>query len=171
MRVALLRSFVALAPGVTAAGPTWFAGAQLMVTAEPREDGDLHVSINTVPLVVEWAASDRVGLRLSSLLNLDLGEGELGQAGAGLTVPLYLTDGAPTDTWYVGPSATLSEFVHEPVQDLTLAAEAGYRFRIGERWMFNVAMQLGATWIDDSEPGWVNHFGLYPSVGYWFGGG
>lgn len=145
---------------------------QLAVTAEPGEDGGPTVGINVLPVVLEWAATDHVGLRLSSTLNLQVAGPATGLAhrGGAVTVPVYLSGQhkRPHQGVYVGPMAgfTLNPLVDG--SDLTLGAEGGARWLLGERVGLNLAAQLGASRLDrPTEDRWVNHFGFYPSIGVW----
>lgn len=170
----------ALIPSTALAEPpdeeqTLFVGGQLAVTAEPFEDGGTAVSLNVLPVVVEWAATPRLGVRVVSMLNLQFAGPDAGFAhrGGGLTLPVYLPrkkDTAPYEGFYIGP---YSGFTVNPLVggwDLTMAGEVGVRWEVFPRWTVNLAGQLGASWLerpaaDDSQ--WVNHFGVFPSIGFW----
>jgi hypothetical protein len=162
-------------PALAAEGadPVVMLGGELGLTYEPAEVGGATFSVNALPVVVEWAASDRVGLRARTVLNLQLSGADTGLAhrGGGLTLPIYLSRDraeAPYRGFYVGPYAgfTLNPLVDG--SDLTLAAEGGVRWRLGERGMVNLDAQLGASHLERPESTrWVNHFGVFPSIGFW----
>jgi len=146
---------------------------QLAVTAEPFEDGGTTVSLNIAPLIVEWAATERLGLRANSVLNLQFSGPDTGLShrGGGLSIPVYLSgrqELTPYQCLYVAPHISVTSNPLVDGWDLTTAGEVGVRFRLGEHGVLNLAGQLGASRLD--RPGgdrWVNHFGLYPSVGVW----
>lgn len=154
---------------------TLFLGGQLAVTAEPFEAGGTAVSLNVLPVVVEWAATPRLGVRGVSVLNLQFAGSDTGLAhrGGGLTLPVYLPgkdDIAPYQGFYVGPHAGFTTNPLVGGWDLTVSGEVGVRWEVLPRWSLNPAGQLGASWLerpaaDDSR--WVNHFGFFPSIGCW----
>ena len=149
--------------------------AQLAVTVEPEEVGGMTVGLNVAPLVVEWAFSPWVGLRANTLLNAQFGGPVTGLAhrGGGLSLPVYLPSrgdfGAmPGQGFYLGPFAGFSTNPLVDGTDLTLAAEAGVRFRLAERWSLSFALQGGGSRLErPTRTAWVNHLGLYPSIGVW----
>ncbi|TNE84164.1 MAG: hypothetical protein EP330_30550 [Deltaproteobacteria bacterium] len=153
--------------------PTWFFGAQLAITAEPFEDGGTAVSLNVLPLVVEWAATRHVGLRATTVLNLQFAGASTGLAHRGLamTLPVYLPgakDTAPYQGFYVGPHAGFTTNPLVGGKDLTAAGEVGVRWEVMPRWSLNLALQAGGTWLDRPENDrWVTHFGFFPSFGAW----
>ena len=83
-----LSSALAAEPAATPI-PRIHVAAQAAVTAEAFEESGSTVSINVVPLVVEGALTDRVGLRGVSIVNLQVSGPDTGLShrGAGLTVP------------------------------------------------------------------------------------
>lgn len=147
-----------------------FLGAAIAITAEPNyRPGETAVLLNVVPIVAEWAFATSIGVRLQSLVNLDLKTGQLGHVGAGLTLPFYLA-GTPHAGWYAGPYGGLAGVSELGGSDLTLAVEGGPRWGLTDNLTLGLAIQAGATRI--VRPGhaskWVTHLGAYPSLGLWF---
>lgn len=145
---------------------------QLAVTAEPGEDGGPTIGVNVLPVVLEWALTDRVGLRLSSVLNLQVAGPATGLAhrGGALVLPVYLSSRQERahHGFYVGPMAGFALNPLVDGSDLSLGAEGGARWILGQRVGLNLALQLGASRLDrPTEDRWVNHFGFYPSIGVW----
>lgn len=174
------RLLVALAFGVTVAltGGTAgaqeeqhrvFLGAQLMVTAEPDASGEVAVAVNALPLVLESSVSRWVGVRVTPVVNVKVGAGGgFAQRGASVSVPIYLSPGSPMQSWYVGPNAGLTAHKQDGGSDLTVGGEGGFRWKMGSAWSLNLAAQLGATHLwRPGERRWVNHFGVFPSIGRW----
>ena len=145
-------------------------GATLSITVEPDyRPGETGVLVNVLPLEVEWAFSDRVGLRLQSLVNLELSTGSFGHVGAGVALPIYLSD-SWREGWYVGPYAAFAEVSELDGSDVTLAIEGGARWMLGDRFSLNLALHTGATHLrrPGDDESWVYHFGVFPSIRYWF---
>jgi hypothetical protein len=146
-------------------------GGQVMVTAEPAEDGGRNIGINVLPLLVEYAVTGRFGVRLNSIVNAQVAGDDTGLAhmGGGLTIPVYLERSIVDDTVYAGPFINVAYNPLVEGTDLTMAAEVGIRWRFGYAWSFNLIGQVGATRFFRQEgDSWTNHIGVYPGVGYWF---
>ena len=172
----LFFSFVGLGLPSTASAESpnqprsFMVGLQAMVTAEENVDGVSTIGINVAPLVLEYAFTYWIGLRAFPIVNLDVADGsaEIAQVGGAATIPLYYWGTEPSDSWYVGPFAGYSTNNLTDGSDFTLAAEGGFRWIIVYNWTLNLAIQFGASRLESaSNSEWVNHFGLYPSVGYW----
>ncbi len=145
-------------------------GAQLAVTAETLES-ETVVALNVVPVVFEWAFSDIVGVRAVSILNLQFAEDgpKLAHRGAGLVLPFYLLWEPPLETLYAGPDVGYTYNPRVEGSDLTTAGEVGIRWDLGSSWTLNLAAQLGATrFIGHDDDSWVQHLGLFPSIGHWW---
>lgn len=146
----------------------------LAVTAEPDERGETTVGVNVAPVVVEWAATPRVGIRAWSLLNLQVSGAQTGlaQRGAGLAVPVYLPlkqQTAPAQGFYLGPFAAYAVNPLVDGADLSLGAEGGVRWLLRERVALNLALQGGASQLTrPDQTRWVSHLGVFPSVGVWW---
>lgn len=145
-------------------------GATLSITVEPDyRPGETGVLVNVFPVAVEWAFSDMVGVRFQSVANLELKSGKFGHVGGGLTMPIYLSD-TWYEGWYIGPYAGVTVVSELGGSDVTLAIEGGPRWKIGERFTINLAIQSGVSNLrrSGSTAKWVYHFGVFPSIGYWF---
>jgi len=108
-----------------------------------------------------------LGLRLISVVNLELDSGALGHVGGGVALPVYLT-GTWHGGWYVGPHASVTSVPSLGGMDLTLGVEGGPRWALTDRLSLNLALQVGASRLvrpDGSR--WVQHLGVYPSRGVW----
>ena len=126
----------------------------------------------SMSLTGSWAKIlPRVGLRATSTVNLRLnGCRCLSHLGGGLAVPIHP---GPLGDWpaqglYIGPYAGFTALAGSSGTDLTLASEVGARWALGERWTVNLAGQLGASALRrGSDVRWVQHLGLFPSIGVW----
>jgi hypothetical protein len=176
MRILLLLSLFlgALAANAQTRQPSsLFLGGQLAITAEPTPEG-ADIALNVLPIVLEYAATEWVGVRLTSTVNYQFsgaGSGLAHQGGA-VTVPVYFPfkgDTSPYQGFYAGPHAgwTFNPLVDG--WDATVGAELGMRWEVFPRWTLNLAGQLGGSYLErpvDSR--WIMHIGFYPSFGYWF---
>ncbi len=156
-------------PSATAA-PSLMTGAQAMVTAETQEDAGTLVGVNVAPLVVEYAATTSVGIRVNTIFNLDIEGGEYAAAGRGLgvTVPLYLSVTAPDSRSYWGPHMSFTRDPRNDRNDLTIGGEFGMRWPIADSVSLNLTLQAGMTRVmQPAGDEWDSHIGIYPGLGYW----
>ncbi len=157
-----------------AEAPAVLLAGQLAVTAEVYEHTGTTVSVNVLPLIAEWAVSPRLGIRGSSLLNLQVSGPDTGLShrGGAVAIPVYLGRGEAhprhLQGWYLGPSVGVSSNPLVDGWDLTVGAEGGIRWMLGERGHLNLAVQAGSSRLDRPDADeWVPHTGFYPGVGVW----
>jgi hypothetical protein len=166
--IAVLFLFTGL-PSAMAA-PSVMTGAQAMVTAEAQEGSDTLVGVNVVPLVVEYAATTSVGIRVNTIFNLEIEGSEYAAAarGLGVTLPLYLSATAPDGRTYVGPHLGFTRDPRSDSNNVTLGGEFGLRWPIAESVSLNLTVQAGMTRVlQPAGDEWDTLIGIYPGLGYW----
>lgn len=149
---------------------SFMVSAQFMVTAEPQEGSDTVLGINVVPIVLEYAATTRYGVRANAVYNLNVAGSEYAAAerGLGLTLPIYLSKTAADGRTYLGPHTTFTRNPLVDGHDLTIAGEFGMRWPIADSLSLNLTVQAGATRNFRPEGDtWDTHLGIYPGLGYW----
>lgn len=148
---------------------TFNVGLTLMVTAEPN-GGQTDVGINAIPVVLEWTPSTWIGVRARALFNAQIAGTRTGwaQRGGGVLVPFYLSsrDG-PHAGWYVGPYGAYSTNPLAEGRDTTVALAGGYRWKLATDWLLDIEAEAGASYLTAGGGHWVQHIGVYPSVGHW----
>jgi len=152
------------------AAPSVMTGAQAMVTAEAQEDSDTLVGVNVVPLVVEYAATTSIGLRVNTIFNLEIEGTEYAAAerGLGVTIPFYVSSTAPDGRTYLGPHAGFTYNPRSESKNVTLGGEFGMRWPIAESVSLNLTVQAGMTRVlQPSGDEWDTLIGIYPGLGYW----
>lgn len=152
------------------AAPQVMTGAQAMVTAEAQEDSDTLVGVNVVPLVVEYAATTSIGIRVNTIFNLEIEGSKYAAAerGLGVTVPLYLSSTAPDGRTYLGPHMGFSYDPRSESKNVTLGGELGLRWPIAESISLNLTLQAGMTRVlRPTGDEWDTLIGIYPGLGYW----
>ncbi|MFQ5796538.1 MAG: hypothetical protein ACE5JP_16015 [Candidatus Bipolaricaulia bacterium] len=150
-----------------------FVGVQPAVTAEPFDNQNV-IDVNVIPLLIECALRDNLGIRLNPIFNLRCGDGVNGaiaQIGINTIVPFYFqarTEEQPYRGLYGGPNVASTYSVADQAFALTLAGEIGYAFVMSPRMMLNVALQAGATffWDQAGSRTWP-HNGFFVNFGYW----
>lgn len=153
-----------------AAESKWMIGAQGIVSAEAEEGNDTVLGINILPIVVEYATSTRLGVRLNSIVNLRVqgSDRDLAERGLGLTMPVYLSKTSPDGRTFLGPHLNYTRSAYEDRQALTAAAEFGVRWPIADSISLNLEIQLGLARVFGNEVDeWDTHIGIYPGLGYW----
>ena len=149
---------------------TWMVGVQGIVSADREEGRDTVLGINIFPIVVEHAASTRIGVRVNSIVNLRVegSDRKIAERGLGLTIPVYLSRTSPDGRTFLGPHLNYTNSAAEDIQALTVAAEFGIRWPIADSISLNLDLQVGlARAFGDIADKWDTHIGIYPGLGYW----
>ncbi len=148
-------------------------GFQPMVTVEPLDDRNV-VDVNALPIVLEYALKNKMGIRGHITMNLRFGAPEspmIGQVGGGVLLPIYKLakdERFAYHGFYGGPYLGFGYNLEVVETHLTVAGELGYAFTMSQIVTLNVGLQIGATriWDDEGNKTWP-HFGIIVSFGKW----
>lgn len=135
--------------------------------------GENEYNLNLLPLVIEPALSDHLGVRFRTSLFYRIGNPDTGftldVTGGSLGLFYYFnerTDSLQYNGFFIGPFIAYSNWILETLTSVTVAAEAGYSFPIKPRLTLNLSSQFGVShFFEKDETG--QHFGIFVNIGYW----
>jgi len=149
-----------------------YLGLSPDITTE-KEYGKGEFDLNVLPIVIQYYLNNTVAIRVSSTVNLHIGNGtEIAQVGGQVAIPVYFLSKSSSaiSGIYLAPLGGMSHNYISASNEITTAAEAGYTWNLPGGFTMNLGLQLGGTYFtaEDETAGWRNHSGIKFSLGYTF---
>ena len=152
-----------------------FFGINPGVTVEPYyESGELD--INVLPIVYQRSFTNRLDLRLTSILNYGVRQGDdrLSHFGLQLAAPVFFKKKedkvALSKGFFIAPILGLTRNNEASHTNIGVHIEPGYNILFENKFALSIGLQFGGTYfLNDSEANhWGNHFGVKIIFGKWF---
>jgi hypothetical protein len=151
-----------------------FIGINPSVTVEPTyESGELD--INILPIVYQYSLTNRLDVRLTSILNYGIRQTDnrISHVGAELAFPIFLkqkeSETEPSAGFYASPIVSLSRNEVSQQSNLGLWVEPGYHLLFDNQFAMTFGLQLGGTYFlnDQAVNTWGSHVGVKIIFGKW----
>jgi len=149
-----------------------FLGLQPGFFVEPWFNSG-EFDVNLLPLVLETAITDNLGLRIRSSLfyragnpNADL---KLDVIGGSVGLFYYLNPRSKViqyNGFFIGPFFGYSKWLIDNYSSITIAVESGYSFVVKQNVSLNLSGQIGVSHFFEKEDT-DSHFGIFVNIGYW----
>lgn len=152
-----------------------YLGINPSLTVEPfYEKGELD--LNIFPFVYQKTISNRIDLRVSTILNYGIRKAtnEISHLGSQIGFLIFLSKKNelldPSKGFYCAPGIGLTRNIIEAHNNIGFWIEPGYSMLVTEKWSILFGVQLGATHFDydNGSQKWRNHFGIKIVFGRWF---
>ncbi len=152
-----------------------FIGLNPSVTVEPfYEKGEFD--INVFPIVYQKTISQRVDIRIISIVNYGIRKStsSFSHIGFQTAFPHFIikkTDKLiPSKGFFVAPGFGITRNLMEKHTNFGLWIEPGYNLLFDDKYSLSFSIQFGAThfWYDSGTTKWGNHFGIKIIFGKWF---
>lgn len=152
-----------------------FWGLTPSITVEPfYEKGELD--INIFPIVYQKTITNRVDLRIASIVNYGVRNenSKLSHLGAQVSFPIHFPKkeekSIPSKGFYAAPGFGATRNLIEKHNNFGVWIEPGYNLQISPKYSISFGAQFGAThfWYDNGDTKLGNHFGIKIVIGRWF---
>ena len=151
-----------------------FLGVNPSVTVEPfYEKGELD--INILPVVYQTHLTNRIDIRLTTILNLGVrnSTNNLSHFGLESAFPFSFSKREHQTEYikgfFIAPIISLARNRIEHHNNIGLWLEPGYNLLFDNKFAMSFGLQLGQTYFnyDSRKNEWGNHFGLKIIFGRW----
>lgn len=151
-----------------------FFGINPSVTVEPYYNSG-ELDINILPIVYQRSMTDRLDLRLSSILNYGIrnGNDRLSHMGVELGTPVFLKKKEDrlelSQGFFIAPLVSLTRNNEANHTNIGTWIEPGYNILFENKFALSLGLQIGGTYFiyDSSANSWGNHFGVKVVFGKW----
>ena len=152
-----------------------FFGVNPSVTVEPYYNSG-ELDINIFPLVYQRSISNRLDLRLTSILNYGIrnGTNQLSHIGTAVGIPFFFQKKEDkveiSKGFFVAPILSVTRNNEANHTNIGTWIEPGYNILFENEFALSLGLQIGGTYFinDSSANAWGNHFGVQVIFGKWF---
>ena len=152
-----------------------FFGITPSVTVEPYYNSG-ELDINILPVVYQRSFTNRLDVRLTSILNYGIrnGNDRISHIGIEAGMPIFLKkkeDKAEiSEGFFIAPIIGLTRNNEANHTNIGTFIEPGYNILFENNWALSLGVQFGGTYFlnDNSDNEWGNHFGVIVVFGKWF---
>ena len=151
-----------------------FFGINPGVTVEPYYNS-AELDINILPIVYQRSITNRLDIRLTSILNYGIrnGNDRISHVGLEAGTPVFLKkkeDRAEISKgFFISPILSLTRNNEASHTNIGTWVEPGYNILFENKFALSLGIQIGGTYFinDNSSDTWGNHFGVKVVFGKW----
>lgn len=152
-----------------------FLGINPSVTVEPYYNSG-ELDINILPIVYQRSITNRLDLRLTSVMNYGIrnGNDKLSHIGLEFGVPVFFKKKENiieiSKGFFIAPLLSLTRNNEANHTNIGTWVEPGYNILFENNFALSLGLQIGGTYFinDSSANTWGNHFGVKVVFGKWF---
>jgi len=152
-----------------------FFGINPSVTVEPYYNSG-ELDINVLPIVYQRSFTNRLDVRLTSILNYGIrnGNDRFSHFGIEFGTPIFFKKKEDrlelSKGFFVVPILSLTRNNEANHTNIGTWIEPGYNFLFENEFALSLGLQIGGTYFynDSSANTWGNHFGIKVIFGKWF---
>jgi hypothetical protein len=151
-----------------------FFGINPSVTVEPYYNSG-ELDINFLPIVYQRSITNRLDVRLTSILNYGIrnGNDRLSHIGIETATPIFLkkkeNNTEISKGFFLAPILSLTRNNAASLTNIGTWVEPGYNILFENKFALSLGLQIGGTYFinDNSANTWGNHFGVKVIFGKW----
>ncbi len=152
-----------------------FFGINPSVTVEPYYNSG-ELDINVLPIVYQRSITNRLDVRLTSILNYGIrnGNDRLSHIGGEIGTPIFFKKKVDrlelSKGFFIAPILSLTRNNEANHTNIGTWIEPGYNILFENEFALSLGLQIGGTYFlnDSSANTWGNHFGIKVVFGKWF---